>query len=490
MDRLTRSTRGESQIRLLLTIISYEWRAYWRRFARSGLRAGNQGITLIVSALVLIKYLLLLQTATIDLERGNTTLLESLLAVVFLAWLFPLAGIARDSVATRNWLHLPLSPQKRFIVRICSLCIPPAAWMVIFGSLAICYPLGHAAKAHAGIVAGLLLIAMSWFTGLTISHLVNIPVWRKLFWLVLLALLLIVGLEVISGSPIHSLLPTYLVARAALGKQTWLALGTLATLTVVTGVAAFWSYRKSLEAAPQRAIPRVMAFVSFSLPGRLGGLVAKDFGYFRRLLDTHMGLAAAVLGNLYLLTAKDPSQSIFWSFIVIVFLPNAALAFNSFGLDNQAGLGRYTLFPLRGRSILLSKNLAYLMILSVEVLPMIVLAAWRLGVVAGAPGFVEAAALACAYLTWGNWMSVSHPLKMHFFHFANSGAALADALAGIIFGSLPGILMIYFLNVGGPAAFGGIVSLLLLQSAFYCASLVRFGAHFEQNRERIANVLS
>jgi len=50
--------------------------------------------------------------------------------------------------------------------------------------------------------------------------------------------------------------------------------------------------------------------------------------------------------------------------------------------------------------------------------------------------------------------------------------------------------MIYFLNVGGPAAFGGIVSLLLLQSAFYCASLVRFGAHFEQNRERIANVLS
>src|SRR5258705_13306146 len=112
------STRGESQIRLLITIISYEWRSYWRRFARSGLRAGNQGITLIVSALVLIKYLLLLQTATIDLERGNTTLLESLLAVVFLAWLFPLAGIARDSVATRNLLHLPLSPPKRFIVRI------------------------------------------------------------------------------------------------------------------------------------------------------------------------------------------------------------------------------------------------------------------------------------------------------------------------------------------------------------------------------------
>src|SRR5258705_3234264 len=107
------STRGESQIRLLITIISYEWRSYWRRFARSGLRAGNQGITLIVSALELIKYLLLLQTATIDLERGNTTLLESLLAVVFFACLFPFAGLARDMAATRKSSQLPLSPQKR-----------------------------------------------------------------------------------------------------------------------------------------------------------------------------------------------------------------------------------------------------------------------------------------------------------------------------------------------------------------------------------------
>jgi len=47
-------------------------------------------------------------------------------------------------------------------------------------------------------------------------------------------------------------------------------------------------------------------------------------------------------------------------------------------------------------------------------------------------------ASAGAYLAWGNWMSINYPLKMEFYRFASSGAALADALAGVVFGSLPG----------------------------------------------------
>jgi hypothetical protein len=62
-----------------------------------------------------------------------------------------------------------------------------------------------------------------------------------------------------------------------------------------------------------------------------------DFRYFRRLLDTYLGLAAAMLACLYLVVADVPSAGIFWSFIVVVFLCNGALAFNGFGLDNRAG---------------------------------------------------------------------------------------------------------------------------------------------------------
>lgn len=491
-------------------IISYEWRAYWRRFSRAGLRAGNQGIVLILSALIAIKYVQLLFTASEDVANGSSRLLSSLLAAIFLVWLFPLASNARETLASRRWLHLPLSLKERFVVRTASLLIPPSAWFVVAGSVAICYPLAHARNPVAGIAAGLLFIAMAWLTGLTIAHLLNSAAWRTLLWTAALALLAVAGVYVIRGGAPGNLLffpfaPTMLVERAAMGNggavvnggtatqnslAPLIALATLAILTVAAGAAALWSFKKSLAAAPEGSTRKISILSPHILPGRTAGLVAKDFRYFRRLLDTYLGLAAALLGCLYLMVADVASAGIFLSFIVVVFLCNAALAFNSFGLDNRAGLDRYTLLPLSGRAILLSKNLAYLMIAGVQILPMLFVAGWRLGILRSALGLVEAAALACAYLTWGNWMSVNHPLKMQFFRFANSGAALVDAMGGIIFGSLPGILMIYLLHRPAGGVAGGIALILLLTGALYFVSVLRFGGRFEQKRERIAEALS
>lgn len=482
----------------ITTILRYEWRAFWRRFSRAGnLTAGNQGIALVFSGLILIKYLGVLQNASSGVAKGRTALLQSLLAGIFVAWLFPLASNARASLATRTWLHLPLSLKERFIVRMVSLLMPPFAWMVLLGSLAICYPLSHARNPLAGILAGLLFIATSWFAGLAIAHLLSIAIWRKVFWVAVFALLAFVGSYVMRGKTAgalltFSLLPTNLVTLAAMGtvgKEIWIALGTLAIVTVVAGAAAVASFRLSLAAAPEVRAQRAI-LASARLPGQLGGLVAKDLRYFRRLLDAYLALSVAMLGSLYLATAEVPGQGIFLSFIVIVFLLNAALAFNSFGLDTRAGLDRYTLLPLSGKAILMSKNLAYLMILGFQVLPMIVLAGWRLGMYTSALGLVEAIALACAYLAWGNWMSVNHPVKMQFFRFASSGAALVDSIGGIVFGSLPGLLVIYLLQMHAPGAFGKIALVLLVYTAFYFVSVARFGRRLEQSRERIARVLS
>jgi len=483
------------------TIISYEWRAYWRRFSRTGSRAGNGGIILIFSGLIAIKYLQLLLTATANVANGNSRLLVRLLAAIFLVWLFPLASNARETLASRKWLHLPLSLKERFIVRTVSLLMPPSVWLLIAGSLAICYPLAHARKPGAGIIAGLLFIAIAWSTGLTIAHLLNSTAWRTLFWIAALALLTVAGVYVIRGGPSVTLLsfpfsPAMLVERAAmgggLGTQTWrtplFSLAALAFISVAAGAGALWSFKKSLAAAPESSGKKILAL--HNLPGHLGGLVAKDFRYFRRLLDTYLGVAAAMLGCLYLMVADVASTGIFLSFIVVVFLCNAALAFNSFGLDNRAGLDRYALLPLSGKAILMSKNLAYLMIAGVQILPMLFLAGWRLGMLASALGLMEAAALACAYLTWGNWMSVSHPLKMQFYRFANSGAALVDEMGGMIFGSLPGILMIYLLHRQGTGAAAGIALVLLLSAASYVVSVTRFGGRLEQKRERIVEALS
>lgn len=474
------------------TIIGYEWRAYWRRFSRAGLQS-NQGIILLLSALITVKYLQLLRTAAANVAIGNSRLLLQLLTAIFLVWLFPVAANRRQTIASPKWLHLPLSLKERFLVRAISLLLPPSAWLALAGSVAILYPLANARNPGPGVIAGLLFIATACLTGLTFSHLLNSATWRRLIGIVVLALLAAAGVYAIRGGASWDLLslpfsPAGLVADAAMGN--WkVPLAIMGILAAAAGAAALWSFQKSLKGDSVSG-GRTKTIGLPALPGRLGGLVAKDFRYFRRLLDTYLGLAAAMLACLYLIVAEEPSAGVFWSFIIVVFLCNAALAFNSFGLDNRAGVDRYALLPLNGRAILLSKNIAYLMIIGAQLLPMFVLAAWRLGTTASAFGLLEAAATAVAYLAWGNWMSVSHPLKMQFFRFANSGAALVDEMGGMIFGSLPGIAMIYLLLKPGSGMGGGISLILLATSALYFFSLTRFGRRLELKRERIAEALA
>ena len=94
----------------IITIGRCQWRAFWRRFRRAGhLNAGNQGILLIFSVLILARYLQSLRTAATDLPQGKTRVFESLLLAIFLVWMFPLASNARTSISTRKLLHLPLT---------------------------------------------------------------------------------------------------------------------------------------------------------------------------------------------------------------------------------------------------------------------------------------------------------------------------------------------------------------------------------------------
>ncbi|HKO99268.1 MAG TPA: hypothetical protein VJU86_19875 [Pyrinomonadaceae bacterium] len=479
-------------------IIRYEWRAYWRRFVRAGLRGGNQAIVLIFALIVAAKYLQLLTTAATRVSNGNTQLLGSLLTALFLTWLFPVASSQRETIASRKWLHLPLTHRERFIVRSASLLLAPSAWLVVAGSLAICFPLAYTRQPLAGVVAGLLFIGIAWATGLTISHLLHSAFWRRVFWFAGLTGLALAAVFVIKGGALRSLAalpfsPTVLVERAAMANttvQTASSLALLATLLVVVVIAALWSFKKSLRVGSEGGSGKPVVLRGNFLAGHLGGLVAKDFRYFRKLLDVYLGVAAAILTGLYLVVAEVPSASVFWSFIVVVFLCNAALPFNSFGLDNGRGMARYTLLPLSGQEILFAKNLAYLLIVLVQIVPLLFIAGWRLGSRASALGLVEAATIACAYLTWGNWMSVNHPLKMQFYRFANSGAALVDAMGGIIFGTIPGIVLIYLWQGTGAGVVGMTALVVLLATILYFLSLQRYGGRFEEKREQVAAALT
>src|SRR5947208_11814142 len=155
---------------------------------------------------------------------GDTTLVQSLLAGIFLAWLILPISIPRADVSFFRLRHLPLSVRDLFGFRIVSLFITPYSWMIVAGSLAICYPLAHAPRPWLALAAALLFIPMSCSTGLAMAHFLTIAVWRRIMFAILV-LLCATALYVLSGEdagPFRQwswVLPTNLVTSAAVGKN-------------------------------------------------------------------------------------------------------------------------------------------------------------------------------------------------------------------------------------------------------------------------------
>jgi hypothetical protein len=480
----------------IITISRCHWQAFWRRWRRVGhLNAGNQGILAIFSVLILVRYLQTLRAVARELPQGKTRIFESLLVAIFFVWLFPLTSNTRNNIATRKLLHLPLTLRELFAIRLIALLIPPYAWIILAGSLAVCYPILRTPNPAAGVISACVFIVFSALTGMTIAQLLSMPWWRKLFLAALVWSGLAISYLVQLRGPEHSLsllsyLPTTLVTGAALGSRSWVAVGELALLATAAFLASIWSFKKSLEVTSKTRSQRITIFSSLRIPGPVGGLAAKDFRYFRRLLDPYLGVLAAALGSFYLVTAEVPSAGFFQVFLLSVFVLNAAPAFNSFGLDNRAGMDRLKLMPVTGTTILLSKNLAFMMIVGIQIAPLILLGGWRLGPLLGVLGIIEAAAVAAMYMAWGNWMSVNYPVKMHFFQFSSSNGQVVEVLAGIIFGSLPGVIAIILLNTSGVAAAWKIALLLFLSVLIYTISVWHVGVRFAQKIDGILNAVS
>jgi len=461
------------------TILKCQWRAYWRRVIRPGsLTVGNQGILLIISILFLMKYIRALGFAGDQIAKGNGKSLERLLIAISLAWLFPLLSSARLSVATRALRHLPMSLKDLFLIKAGSLLIPPFAWMVVAGSLAIAIPLARAPRPLAGMVAALLYILSAWLLGLTVSQVLTVPHFRRvLFWIVVGAFA-VIGFYIARTDKAFTSLPTIrfspatLVTKTALGESIWLPFGLLLLMLVITGIAAVWTFKFSLDANEQYRFRKLSLISLFA--GKTGPISAKDLRYFTRLLDLYFGILLSAMGCFYLLFAESRSAEVFWIFILAVFFPNASVAFNCFGLDTRSGLKRYALAPLSGEEIVRSKNVAFLIMVSLQLVPLFLLGLWVLELGVMLLGFLVAMLVALAYMTWGNFLSVSHRFQMQFFRFSSGGSPI-DALVGVLFGTAPGAIAILLF---GGKLWWVVIAMLVLYSVFYLLSLSWSGKRF------------
>jgi len=84
--------------------------------------------------------------------------------------------------------------------------------------------------------------------------------------------------------------------------------------------------------------------------------------------------------------------------------------------------------------------------------------------------------LALAYMTWGNWNSISDRFQMQFFRFSSGGSPI-EALAGVLFGTAPGAIAVLLFSRG---LFWVTVPMLVVYAALYLTSLWWSGRRFNK----------
>jgi hypothetical protein len=268
--------------------------------------------------------------------------------------------------------------------------------------------------------------------------------------------------------------PATLVTKITLAESFWLPLGLLLLMFIVCGIAALWTFKLSLDANEQYRSRKLSLISTFI--GKTGPLSAKDLRYSARLLDLYFGVLVSAMGCFYLVFAAERSPEVFWLFIVVVFLPNASFVFNSFGLDTRSGLKRYALFPISGSEIVWSKNIAFLVLVTLQLAPLFILGLWSLEISAVTLGLVESILLALAYMTWGNFLSTAHRFQIQFFRFSSGGSPI-DALVGVLFGTAPGVIAVLLF---GRRLWWVAIAMLVLYSALYLLSLSWSGKRFNK----------
>jgi hypothetical protein len=144
--------------------------------------------------------------------------------------------------------------------------------------------------------------------------------------------------------------------------------------------------------APRSAVP--------PLPGRLGLLIRKDVRQMLTVLDTYVAILLSLGGTVYRLIGPRPDPAAFPILAILVALTLSTYAQALFGLEPAAGVARYRSMPLPVWRILLAKDIAWLAVLLVLVLPLDPAAGLAFGFTALAIGHVPSVFLRAPQQRW------------------------------------------------------------------------------------------
>ncbi len=135
-----------------------------------------------------------------------------------------------------------------------------------------------------------------------------------------------------------------------------------AVLVQIAAALARYAVRRNRHWDLLRDIPR--------FPGRLGALVRKDLREMLSVLDPYAAVILSLGGAAYRMWGRHADPMAFSILGLLVALALSTYSQSLFGLELGSGLTRYHLLPLAGWQILLAKDIAFLALLFVLLLPL------------------------------------------------------------------------------------------------------------------------
>lgn len=198
-------------------------------------------------------------------------------------------------------------------------------------------------------------------------------------------------------------------ASLALSPVTWIGIVILlrtARPAMALGFVGLAAAMQTASALGRRAVQRdphwnLLRYIP-RFPGRLGGLVRKNVCEILSLLDPYAALFLSIGGGLYRLFGAHPDPEAFAIIGLIVALTMSTYAQSLFGLELGSGSGmtRYRLVPANGWEILLAKDIAFLAVLLVLLLPLDPMPGMTFGVAALALGHHSSVLLELPQQRW------------------------------------------------------------------------------------------
>ena len=480
-------------------IFPYQWRAFWRRALRTG------RIKFYISVLVMLGWVTAgalpdrLSRAASELAVGQTATMDRLVLVICLFWVVVLGENPNVSLSGDRLRRFPIDVRSLVALKLSSLFLSPIAWLATLVSVLALSPFLSARHPMLGGLAAIFFLALTIGVLLTASQLLEVARRRNRLRVAVVA----VGVTVLTfaltflqhdaRSLIASLSaanPAILVTMIAVASTPAATVFPVATLLVVGSIVwslLLWSFARSLHDETTERAARRETSIAW-LPGRLGPLVQKEQRSVRTVLDLWMGLLPVLMAaalSLYVSLSPSVRQAIF----VIVWAFNANVTLNCLGLDRPTGLARYLILPIRGKDLLLAKNVAVTVLVAPLLMLLLAIGAWQSGVVQLGGDVVVATVLLLAHLAWGNVVSVFEPHRTEPHRFASGGDPVTVMMSMMI-GSAPGVGVIVLHRSDSPATTLSIAAIVVVTMAAYYGSLQFAGRSFERRIEFITRRLT